>query len=85
MSLLHAVAFVQIRPMAAVQALNAPTGCCTFVRGGALTLQMLECRDKIILLNKTTEIINFWQDSEKKKTIAEAKEAFPECMFQGSD
>ena len=43
------------------------------------------CRDKIILLNKTTEIINFWQDSEVKKTVAEAKEAFPDCTFQGSD
>ena len=43
------------------------------------------CRDKIILLNKTTEIINFWQDSETKKTVEEARAAFPDCMFQGSD
>ena len=58
--------------------------------GLMLLLQLLcnkacSCRDKIILLNKTTEIINFWQDSEKKKSVAEAKAAFPDCMFQGSD
>ena len=45
----------------------------------------MECRDKIILLNKTTEIINFWQDSEVKKTVEEARAAFPDCMFSGSD
>jgi len=41
-------------------------------------------RDKILLLNKTTEIINFWQDGDKKKTLTEAQEAFPDCTFQGS-
>jgi len=40
-------------------------------------------RDKIILLNKATEIINFWQDNEPKKTVDEAREAFPDCTFQG--
>ena len=45
----------------------------------------MEYRDKIILLNKTTEIINFWQDSEVKKTVEEARTAFPDCMFSGSD
>ena len=48
-------------------------------------LHCMECRDKIILLNKTTEIINFWQDSEVKKTVEEARAAFPDCMFSGSD
>ena len=44
---------------------------------------MRDCRDKIILLNKATEIINFWQDNEPKKTVDEAREAFPDCTFQG--
>lgn len=72
-------------PVAVVFALYALRGCFFFITGPILTLLLLGFRDKIILLNKTTEIINFWQDSEKKKTIAEAKEAFPDCMFQGSD
>lgn len=41
-------------------------------------------RDKIILLNKATEIINFWQDNEPRKTVQEAREAFPDCTFQGT-
>ncbi|DBA93085.1 TPA: hypothetical protein ACH3X2_003408 [Trebouxia sp. C0005] len=49
------------------------------------TKPWIQERDKIILLNKTTEIINFWQDSETKKTVEEARAAFPDCMFQGSD
>lgn len=63
--------------------------CCRHGLGWCVYTQTLccscSCRDKIILLNKTTEIINFWQDSEVKKTVAEAKEAFPDCTFQGSD
>lgn len=49
------------------------------------TKPWIQERDKIILLNKTTEIINFWQDSEVKKTVDEARTQFPDCMFQGSD
>ncbi|KAK9843982.1 hypothetical protein WJX81_000959 [Elliptochloris bilobata] len=39
-------------------------------------------RDKVLLLNKTTEVINFWQE-ETKHTLDEAKEQFPDCEFQG--
>lgn len=41
-------------------------------------------RDKILLLNRTTEVINFWQDEETKHTIDEAKEKFPDCSFSGA-
>ncbi len=41
-------------------------------------------RDKVLLLNKTTEVINYWQDEEKKHTLQEVQEAFPDCKFQGS-
>lgn len=37
-------------------------------------------REKIVLLNRATEVINYWQD-EDKKTIEQAREAFPDCDF----
>lgn len=40
-------------------------------------------RDKVLLLNKTTEVINFWQDDEKKHSLEEAQEKFPDCKFSG--
>ncbi len=45
---------------------------------------LLSCRDKVLLLNKTTEVINFWQDEEKKHSLEEARAAFPDCKFQGA-
>ena len=42
------------------------------------------CRDKVLLLNKTTEVINFWQDEEQKHSLTEAQERFPDCKFSGS-
>ncbi len=42
------------------------------------------CRDKVLLLNKTTEVINFWQDEEKKHSLEEAQAQFPDCKFQGA-
>ena len=42
------------------------------------------CRDKVLLLNKTTEVINYWQDEEKKHSLEEAQAHFPECRFQGA-
>lgn len=49
-----------------------------------LFVSVVPCRDKVLLLNKTTEVINFWQDEEKKHTLQEAQEKFPECKFQGT-
>jgi len=49
---------------------GAPTGA---ARGG---------RDKVLLLNKTTEVINFWQE-ETKHSLQEARDQFPDCEFQG--
>ena len=45
---------------------------------------MLVRRDKVLLLNRTTEVINFWQDEEQKHSISEAQERFPDCKFLGS-
>lgn len=40
-------------------------------------------RDKVLLLNQTTEVINFWQDEETKHTMADARVAFANCKFDG--
>jgi len=45
---------------------------------------LMRCRDKVLLLNKTTEVINFWQDEEKKHSLEEAQAQFPDCKFQGA-
>nr|QCI05528.1 Plastid-specific 30S ribosomal protein 3 [Crouania attenuata] len=44
----------------------------------------IEDDQKIELLNKTTEVINFWQDKSKNKSIVQAKKQFPEFTFAGS-
>lgn len=41
-------------------------------------------RNRVLLLNQTTEVINFWQDEEKKHSIDEAREKFPQVLFQGN-
>ncbi|KAG2435270.1 hypothetical protein HXX76_007348 [Chlamydomonas incerta] len=38
-------------------------------------------RDRIILLNRLTQLINFWQDEEVKRTVEEARAEFPDCAF----
>ena len=35
------------------------------------------------LLNQTTEVINFWQESDKKVSLKEAREKFSNCLFAG--
>jgi len=37
----------------------------------------------VLLLNQTTEVINFWQD-ENKHSLEEARNKFPNAKFQGS-
>lgn len=40
---------------------------------------------KVDLLNKATEIINFWQDKGKNKSINQVQQAFPDFIFAGSN
>lgn len=40
--------------------------------------------DKIDLLNQATEIINYWQETGKNKSLLQAQEKFPEFIFSGS-
>lgn len=42
------------------------------------------CRERVLLLNKTTEVINFWQDEGEKHTVEEARQKFDDCHFEGS-
>ena len=41
-------------------------------------------RDRVLLLNRTTEVINFWQDEGVKHSVEEAREKFPDCVFSSS-
>lgn len=41
--------------------------------------------EKIHLLNKATEIINFWQEKGQHKSLDEAQEKFPEFIFAGTN
>lgn len=41
-------------------------------------------RDKVILLNRLTEVINFWQDETNKPSVDDARTAFPDCSFSGA-
>nr|YP_010865179.1 putative ribosomal protein 3 [Campylaephora boydenii]WGT74179.1 putative ribosomal protein 3 [Campylaephora boydenii] len=40
--------------------------------------------DRIELLNQATEIINFWQERGKNKSLLQAQEQFPEFTFAGN-
>jgi len=41
--------------------------------------------DKIELLNKATEIINFWQEKGKNESLIALQEKFPDFIFVGSN
>ena len=41
--------------------------------------------EKVELLNQATEIINFWQEKGKNKSILQAQERFPDFIFAGSN
>lgn len=41
--------------------------------------------DKIQILNYTTEIINFWQEKGKNKSLIQAQKKFPDFIFTGSN
>ena len=41
-------------------------------------------RDKVILLNRTTEVINYWQQEGEKPTLEQVRAAIPDCSFMGN-
>ena len=41
-------------------------------------------KDSVELLNKATEIINYWQEQGKKSSFLEVQSKFPDLIFAGS-
>ena len=41
--------------------------------------------DRIELLNKATEIINYWQEEGRRRPMQEAQGRFPEAVFTASN
>lgn len=41
-------------------------------------------RNRVLLMNQATDIINFWQEEDRKTTIEDARARYPNVFFQGN-